>query len=166
MSNSLSTMGLPQLSVSSSASIAAFFRTISAIANRTRPRCWAAVSFHGPRSNAWRATPIASSTSFLLASVIDFGDVQVAFRVDAHSVHAPESTWKIPPRPPGIHEVAVQIVLDHLRRGAVEGPKISGTVHVNQMNVRWRLAHAPLIKVFAVLVKHLDAAVAAVLHEN
>src|SRR2546425_293435 len=68
MSNSLSTMGLPQLRVSSSASIAAFLRTRSAIAKRMRPRCWAVVAFQGPRSKASRAAWIAASTSGLVAA--------------------------------------------------------------------------------------------------
>src|SRR5437867_8380941 len=81
-------------------------------------------------------------------------------------MHAPESSGEITPRAPGVHEVAVQIVLDHLRRAAVEGPKISGPIHIYKVDVGGRLAHAPCVEIFAVLVKDLDAAVAAVINEN
>src|SRR2546421_3897962 len=81
-------------------------------------------------------------------------------------MHAPESSGEITPRAPGVHEVAVQIVLDHLRRAAVEGPKISGPIHIYKVDVGGRLAHAPCVEIFAVLVKDLDAAVAAGINEN
>src|SRR5207247_7146247 len=100
------------------------------------------------------------------SAVIDFSDVNVSFRVHAHAVYAPESSREIAPGAPGVHEVALQIVFDHLRSSAVERPQEARTIHEDQMDVRGRLADTPLVQIFAVLIKHLNAAVAAIVHEN
>ena len=63
MSNSASTIGLPVLRVSSSASSAARSRTMRASSNSTRPRSCAVASFQAPASNAARAALTARSTS-------------------------------------------------------------------------------------------------------
>ena len=69
MSNSLSTIGLPQLSVSSSASAARCLRTSAAILKRMRPRiCALEESRQSVLSNAARATAMAAPTSFRFAS--------------------------------------------------------------------------------------------------
>src|SRR5215472_18941429 len=47
---------------------------------------------------------------FLYAPAIHLGDVEVAFLIDAESVHAPEASREIAPHAPGIKEVPFQIV--------------------------------------------------------
>src|SRR5437762_2511162 len=97
----------------------------------------------------------------LRAALVDLGDVEVAFRVRAEVVHAPEAAREVAPRAPRIEEVAVEIVLEHLARAAIECP--DGAVNVvDQMHVGRSLAERPLVEELSVLVEHLDTVVAAV----
>ena len=68
MSYSASTIGLPVLRHSSSASIAVFWRIFSARRKSTRPRSCAVVVAHGPSSKAALAAATARFTSSALAS--------------------------------------------------------------------------------------------------
>src|SRR5438477_4144221 len=62
----------------------------------------------------------ARSRAILLrTSAVDLGDVEVARLIDGEPVHAPEPAGEIAPRAPGVQEVAVEIVLQHLRRAAI-----------------------------------------------
>src|SRR5579862_5765200 len=73
-------MGLPLLSVSSSASSSIFFSTASAMRHRILPRSLADILRHGPAesSNALRAAATAWSTSFSPASETDEKEVDQA----------------------------------------------------------------------------------------
>src|ERR1700688_3773002 len=55
-------------------------------------------------------------SELLHAAVIHFGDVEIPVLVDAESVHSPEAARKISPGSPGVHEVSLEIVLQHLGR--------------------------------------------------
>src|SRR5258708_24918023 len=68
MSYSASTIGLPVLRHSNSASAGRFWRTLSARRNRTRPRSCAVVVDQGPSSNAAFAANTARLTSSASAS--------------------------------------------------------------------------------------------------
>ena len=69
------------------------------------------------------------------AAVIDFGHVEVAFLIDAEAVHAPEAAGEIAPGAPGIQEVPLQVVLQHLGGAAVEGPERAIRADVDQVNI-------------------------------
>src|SRR5262249_19746102 len=51
---------------------------------------------------------------FLNAAVIDFGNVKVSFLVHAESMNTPETAGEITPHAPGIKELSIEIVLQHL----------------------------------------------------
>src|SRR6476659_5004022 len=72
-------------------------------------------------------------TEFLRAALVDFRDVEAAVHIRAEIVHAPEPAREVAPRAPRIEEVAVEIVLEHLARAAIECPQ--GAVDdVNKVN--------------------------------
>src|SRR5580704_8224813 len=73
---------------------------------------------HQERRVRARARPI-----FLHAALVDFGNVDIAFLIDAEVVHAPHAAGEIPPGAPGIQEMALEVVLEHLARAAVGRPK-------------------------------------------
>src|SRR5512141_2522567 len=59
-------------------------------------------------------------------AAIDFGRIEVAFLIHAEAVYAPEAAREVAPDAPGIQELSVEIVLQHLRCAAIGGPQ--GTV--------------------------------------
>lgn len=65
-----------------------------------------------------------SRSELLRASVIDLGGVQISFLVDVHAVHSPETAREIAEGAPGVEEVSVQVVFDHLVCAAIEKPKV------------------------------------------
>ena len=67
-----------------------------------------------------RARPRAE---FLHAAAVDFCCIEVAFLIDAETVDAPESAGEIAADASGVEEVALQIVLEHLRCSAIGRPK-------------------------------------------
>src|SRR5215467_8802097 len=107
-----------------------------------------------------------SWAELLDAAAIDFGDVEVAFLIDAETVHAPEPAGKIAPDAEGIEKVAFEIVLEHFRSAAVESPERAVGADVDEVNVRRLLAGAPFIEVFAVFIEDLDAMIGAVVDED
>ena len=98
----------------------------------------------------------------LRASAVDFGDVEVAGLIDGEPMHAPESPGEIAPGAPGVQEVAVQIVLQHLRCATIEGPQVPIGADDEQVDVRRRRAEAPLAEELPVLVEHLRAMVSPI----
>ena len=62
--------------------------------------------------------------------------------------------------------MSIEIVLQHLRGSAVEGPQRAVRADVEQMDVGRVLAGTPFVKIFAVFIEHLNAMVAAVVHED
>src|ERR1700693_5058224 len=102
----------------------------------------------------------------LRAAVIHLRGVEIAGLIDAESVYTPEAAGEIAPGAPGVQQVALLIVLQHLRGAAIEGPQVAVRAHVDQVDIRRVFAHAEFILVFAIIVEYLDAVVAAVVHEN
>src|ERR1035438_9332281 len=82
---------------------------------------------------------------FLHAPAVHFGDVEVTFLIHTEAVDTPEAAREIAPDAPGIEEVAVEVVLEHLRRSAIERPQGAVRPDVDEMNVGGFLAHAPVI---------------------
>src|SRR5882762_4920170 len=96
----------------------------------------------------------AGARSILLhPAVVDLGDVEVAVGVDAHAVHAPHAAGVWTPDSPGIHEVAVEIVLEDLVRTAISGPQRAVAHDVEQMDIRRLVAESPLGQKLPVLVE-------------
>src|SRR5438309_8593849 len=62
-------------------------------------------------------------SELLRAAIIDFGDVEVPFLIHAEAVHAPEASREIAPSAPGIEQVSLEVVVQHLGTAAVEGPQ-------------------------------------------
>src|SRR6266849_2604532 len=67
----------------------------------------------------------------LCATTINFRDVKIAFLIDAHAMDAPEASGEIAPCSPRVKEVAVEIVLEHLRRSTIEGPQHPVGANIN-----------------------------------
>src|SRR5260221_14400711 len=59
---------------------------------------------------------------FLYTAAVYFGDIEIAFLIDAEAMHAPECASSVAPDAPRIQEVSLQIVLQHLRGAAIGGP--------------------------------------------
>src|SRR6266850_2666799 len=109
----------------------------------------------------------AGARSILLhPAVVDLGDVEVAVGVDAYAVHAPHAAGVWTPDSPGIHEVAVEIVLEDLVRTAISGPQRAVAHDVEQMDIRRLVAESPLGQKLPILVEHLRAVVAAIVDEH
>jgi hypothetical protein len=51
---------------------------------------------------------------FLRAAVANFGDVEIAFLIDAHSVRVEEASGPIGQRAPRVHQMSSEVVLDNL----------------------------------------------------
>src|SRR5450432_2182367 len=94
MSYSASTMGLPVLRHSSSASMGASARSFSAMRKRMRPRSWAVVWGQPPSSNARRAATTAWSRSAAeaLGTSARASSVEGS-RTWIHSPEVPLDTW-------------------------------------------------------------------------
>ena len=86
--------------------------------------------------------------------------------IDAEAVYAPEAAGEVAPGAPGIEQVALQVVLEHLGSAAVEGPESAVRADVDQVDVGGVIADLPFIKIFAVFVEDLNAVVAAVVDED
>src|SRR6516164_10565485 len=97
---------------------------------------------------------------------VDFCNIKVAFRVHAEPMDTPKTAREITPCAPRIQEMSFQIVLEHFRCAPVKSPQISVGSHVNQVNIRRLLPHAPLVKVLTVVVKDLDPVIAPVVDEH
>ena len=106
-----------------------------------------------------------SRPEFLRAAVIDFGEIEIALRIHAHSVHVPQRARPIALTAPGIKIVPVEIEFDDLGRSAVGNPHAAVGGHVEKLRRRG-LSRAPLIEELAVFIKDLDAMIRAIGYEN
>src|SRR5579883_1081507 len=102
----------------------------------------------------------------LRAAVIDFRDVEIALLIHAEPVHSPEAAREITPGAPGVEQVSLQVVVQHLGGAAIEGPQRAVGADVDQVDVGRLVADMPLVEIFAVFVEDLNAVVAAVVDEN
>src|SRR5207247_10763846 len=68
--------------------------------------------------------------------------------------------------PPGVEEVSIEVVLEHLGAAAVGGPQRAGRADVDEVNVDRLPAGTPFVKIFAVFVEDLNAMIGAIVHEN
>src|SRR2546426_7386672 len=66
----------------------------------------------------------ATRRELLRSAAVNGSRVDVAFLIHAHAMHPPERAGEIAPHTPGIEELAVEAVLQQLRRSAVSGPQI------------------------------------------
>src|SRR6266446_6963567 len=80
---------------------------------------------------------------FLHAAAVDFGDVEIAVLIDGKAVHAPEAAGEIAPDAPGINEMSLEIVFQHLRGAAVIGPERAVCADIDQMDVGRIRTEAP-----------------------
>src|SRR5262245_21183066 len=51
---------------------------------------------------------------FLNAPIVNFGNVKVSFLVHAESMNTPETSREITPHAPGIKELSIEIVFQHV----------------------------------------------------
>src|SRR5215471_10067878 len=103
---------------------------------------------------------------FLETPGIDLCDVKIAFLIRGHAMHAPERSREIADRAPAIYQVAFEIVFQHLVRVAIEHDGRAVIADLDKVHARWIDVELPLRKIFAVLVKNLDAVIVAVIHEH
>src|SRR5438270_162872 len=104
-------------------------------------------------------------TEFFRAAVIDFGEIEIAVRIDAHSMDIPQSAGPVSLAAPGIKIVAIDIELDDLGGGPVRDPDAAVGGHVKELRSRG-FAGAPLIEELAIFVENLDAMVGPVGYED
>src|SRR4029077_18928638 len=102
----------------------------------------------------------------LEAPGVDLRDVEVAFLVRAHAVHAPKRAGEISHGSPRVQQTTVEVILQHLVRVAIEGHYRPIRADLNEVEARWSHRDLPLGEVFAVLVEDLDAVVVAIVDEH
>src|SRR5215467_8259228 len=103
---------------------------------------------------------------FLHPATVNFGDIKIAFLIDAKAVNTPESPGEIAPYAERVEEVSFQIVLQHLRCSAIERPESAVGANIDQVNIRGLCAGAPLIKIFSVLIECLNAMIAPIVDKH
>src|SRR2546428_4029067 len=118
----------------------------------------------GAYQHCW-VSPL-SRNELLRAPIVDFSDIEVAFLVHMHSVNAPKAARKIAPGSPGVEEAPFQVILDHFGRAAVVSPEMPVGRHDDDVHVRRRIADAPLVEEFAVLIEDLDAMIVPVIDKH
>ena len=81
-------------------------------------------------------------------------------------MHAPQAAGEHAHAAPGVQQMPLQVPLDHLVGGAVEGPNGVAGSDVQQMQAGWIGVDLPFVQILAVFVEHLNAMVVAIVHEH
>src|SRR5262245_50572294 len=102
---------------------------------------------------------------FLEAARVDFGDVEIALLIRAHAVHTPQRAGKVGDSSPGIDEMTLKVVFQHLVGVAIERDDRPIRADLDEVKARGAYGNAPLGKIFAVLVEDLDAVIVTIVDE-
>src|ERR1700692_4582959 len=105
-------------------------------------------------------------TELLYPPRVDFCHVQIIFLIHAHPMHAPEPAGEITHAAPGVEQMPLQVPLDHFVGSAVISPNGFAGPDIKQVKAGWIGADLPFVKILAVFVKYLNAAVVPVVYEN